>query len=98
MRDNLLAQRIGGTIRTLRQAQKKSLEETAFEANISYFYLSQIEHGQRNMTIKTLYQIASALGVKPFSLLPESRISNEPQKKTNILKTLKQLTAQIKEL
>ncbi|GBR75164.1 helix-turn-helix XRE-family transcriptional regulators [Candidatus Termititenax aidoneus] len=97
MSDNLLAH-IGGTIRTLRQAQKKSLEEIAFEANISYFYLSQIEHGQRNMTIKALYQIASALGVKPFSLLPENRISNAPQNKTNILKTLKQLTTQIKAL
>jgi transcriptional regulator with XRE-family HTH domain len=97
MTDDLLGH-IGSTIRALRQAQKKSLEELAFNANISYFYLSQIEHGQRNMTIKALYKIASALGIKPFSLLPENRIINEPQKKTNILKTLKQLTAQVKEL
>jgi transcriptional regulator with XRE-family HTH domain len=76
------------------------MEEAAFTAGISYFYLSKIEHGQCNLTIKVLYQIAQALNVKPLSLLPDGHITNDntPQKKKNVLQTLRRLTAQIKEL
>jgi transcriptional regulator with XRE-family HTH domain len=78
------------------------MEEAAFAAGISYFYLSKIEHGQCNLTIKVLYQIAQALNVKPISLLPDGHAADlsddTPRKKKNVLRALQQLTAQIKEL
>jgi transcriptional regulator with XRE-family HTH domain len=78
------------------------MEEAAFAAGISYFYLSKIEHGQCNLTIKVLYQIAQALNVKPTSLLPDGHApvlsDNTPRKKKNVLKIIRQLAAQVKEL
>ncbi|GBR76033.1 helix-turn-helix XRE-family transcriptional regulators [Candidatus Termititenax persephonae] len=93
---------IGQTIRTIRQAKKLSMEETAFAAGISYFYFSQIEHGQCNLTVKVLYQVATALGVEPISLLPGGHVApvslGVTQKKSVVLKSLKQLMSQIREL
>jgi len=99
MSDDLLVH-IGKTIRSVRKAKNISMEEVSFTANISYVYLSQIEHGQGNLTIKVLYKIASALGVKPNSLLPENQMTNDPREpeKVKILETIKQLTAQVKKL
>ncbi|GBR74434.1 helix-turn-helix XRE-family transcriptional regulators [Candidatus Termititenax aidoneus] len=93
---------IGKTIRFIRQSKKLSMEEAAFASGISYFYLSKIEHGQCNLTVKVLYQIAHALNVKPTSLLPDGRAASlsddTPRKKKDVLKMLQQLTNQIKAL
>jgi len=96
MTDALLAN-VGKIIRALRKEKNVSIEELAFAADISYVYLSQVEHGQGNLTIKVLYQIAAALGVTPASLLPENPRINVSRDEAKILETLKQLTAQIKE-
>ncbi|MDR1997199.1 MAG: helix-turn-helix domain-containing protein [Candidatus Margulisbacteria bacterium] len=97
MADELL-EHIGKTIRAVRQEQGSSLEEIAFAAGLSYFYLSQIEHGRRNLTIRALYKIAAALGIKPVSLLPGQPLNAGPQGKPEVLKTLRKLQAQIKDL
>lgn len=95
---NTILVRIGKTIRSIRKAKNISMEEASFAADISYVYFSQIEHGDANLTINVLYQIASALGVEPASLLPENKVVNISRSKTKILETLKQLIVQIKKI
>jgi transcriptional regulator with XRE-family HTH domain len=54
---------IGGKIRALRQRLKRTLGETAAAAGISAPFLSQVERGQANPSVKSLAGIAQALGV-----------------------------------
>jgi transcriptional regulator with XRE-family HTH domain len=60
---------VGANIRRLRVAHRLSQEELAFRVNIQRGYLSQLERGQRNMTLLVLQEIATALGVRPTELL-----------------------------
>ncbi|GBR76985.1 helix-turn-helix XRE-family transcriptional regulators [Candidatus Termititenax persephonae] len=110
MGDPLLSH-IGNTVRALRKKQGMSMEYLADRADIHLTYLAQIEKGQRNLSIKTLWQIAAALNIKPMSLLPESRhikvkdgqisiinstLTNlEPSKKDIILHVIKELALQL---
>ncbi|MDR2428664.1 MAG: hypothetical protein LBD62_02540, partial [Candidatus Margulisbacteria bacterium] len=71
----------------------------------------QIEKGTRNLSVKTLWQIAAALNIKPVSLLPENRQINtrdnylnriipvlnklETQKKEVVLHVVKELSLQL---
>lgn len=55
---------LGDKIRFIREVKKMGLNETAELAGISGSYLSNIENGKKeNPSMKTLSQIASALGV-----------------------------------
>ncbi|MDR1453279.1 MAG: helix-turn-helix domain-containing protein [Candidatus Margulisbacteria bacterium] len=110
MEDDLLTH-IGSTIRTLRKKQGLSMEQLADKANIHLTYLAQIEKGQRNLSIKSFWQLAAALSIKPVSLLPENRQINtrdnylnrivpvlnklEPQKKEIVLHMVKELSLQL---
>jgi transcriptional regulator with XRE-family HTH domain len=60
---------IGSNIRKLRKAQGFSQEELAFRAEIDRSYLSEIENGQKNLSVLMLDQIAAALGVEMKELL-----------------------------
>ena len=60
---------VGINIRKLRHLHGWSQEELAFSAKMERSYLSQIENGQRNMTLLMLVDIATALKVKPIDLL-----------------------------
>lgn len=60
---------LGARIRFLRQNQKISIEELAFRSNINSNYLSDLERGHRNPTIKVLDKICHGLGVTLSDLL-----------------------------
>ena len=60
---------IGSNVRTLRKAKRLSQEELAFRAEIDRSYLSEIENGQKNLSVLMLDQIAAALGVDMKELL-----------------------------
>jgi transcriptional regulator with XRE-family HTH domain len=62
---------IGKNVRDLRIAQKLSQEELAYRAKMDRPYLSQIENGQRNLSVLMLQEIASALDVKVSALVKE---------------------------
>lgn len=59
---------MGRCIRRERRQQKLSLEELSRKAYMSRSYLSQIERGQRSMTIDYANRIAAGLGKKPGEL------------------------------
>lgn len=61
--------RFGLILRELRQARRLSQEELASQAELHRTYVSQLERGQKSPSLKTLQQIADALGVKPSDIL-----------------------------
>ena len=65
------ASEVGSQIRSLRVAAGLSLTELAVTAGIGKGSLSELEAGQRNPTLSTLYAVANALGVPLARLLVE---------------------------
>ena len=57
-------QRLGRTIRKLREEHNLTLEELAHEADIDTSFLGYIERGERNITTEKLFRVAKALKVK----------------------------------
>lgn len=60
---------LGRNIRRHRNAQGISQEELAFRAEMKRSYVSGIELGTRNPTVKALERLAGALDLDPRSLL-----------------------------
>ncbi len=54
---------LGMRIKYLRGLKKWSQEDLALEAGINKNYLSDLERGTRNPTVKALEKIANALGI-----------------------------------
>lgn len=54
---------LGMRIRYLREQKKMTLEDLAFEANVNKNYLSDLERGNRNPTVKILERIALTLEI-----------------------------------
>ena len=61
--------RLGKNLRELRLAKGWSQEEFAHQARIHRTYISDLERGARNPTIKILEQLAAALSVTASKLL-----------------------------
>lgn len=62
-------QQFGARVRYLRNKQKISIEELAFRSNINSNYLSDLERGNRNPTLKVLNKICKGLGINLSELL-----------------------------
>jgi transcriptional regulator with XRE-family HTH domain len=58
-----IEKQLGLRIRYLRTNKKWSQEDLALEANINKNYLSDLERGARNPTIKVLEKLCIALGI-----------------------------------
>ncbi len=67
--DPSLLQLLGMTIRHARQDQHLSQPAIAAKANLSFGYISEIELGQRNLSVLSLVRIADALGISVAQLL-----------------------------
>ena len=65
------ARAIGEKLKAIRQEHKMSLRELASKADISASMLSQIETGKVFPSVRSLYDIASALGVTVDYFFPE---------------------------
>lgn len=64
-----ICKRMGATVAKLRRERGLSQEEFADQAGIHRTYISDIERGARNPTIRVVERIARALEVQPGSLL-----------------------------
>lgn len=60
---------LGMRIRYLRMQKKWSQEDLALEADINKNYLSDLERGMRNPTLKVMEKIANALEITIEELL-----------------------------
>ena len=59
----------GQAVRAQRARRGLSQEELSFEAEMDRTYVSGIERGVRNPTLKTVRRLAKVLGVKPSILM-----------------------------
>jgi len=60
---------IGEAIREIRIKREISQEELAFESGFDRTYISLLERGIRNPTVRTLVKLASVLKVRPSEIL-----------------------------
>lgn len=61
---------LGKKIKQIRQKKKMSQEDLAFESELHRTYISDIERGARNVSIKNIEKIAKALNVSLKELMP----------------------------
>ncbi|OGG13320.1 transcriptional regulator [Candidatus Gottesmanbacteria bacterium RIFCSPHIGHO2_01_FULL_39_10] len=59
----------GKNIRKYRKLQNISQEELAFRSNLHRTYISDIERGQRNVSLDNIDKLAKALNIKITKLL-----------------------------
>jgi transcriptional regulator with XRE-family HTH domain len=64
-----LVQLLGRNVRTARQARGMSQEQLAFEAEMKRSYVSDLERGTRNPSVRALGRLAKALDMEPAELL-----------------------------
>ena len=60
--------KFGKRIKELRLKQNISQEELAFRCQLSKNYVSDVERGTRNITLKVVEKFAAGLGVHPSHL------------------------------
>lgn len=63
-------EKFGQKMQKVRREAGISQEELAAKLAMHRTYIGMIERGERNPTIRTLYKISKALGVKSSELLP----------------------------
>ena len=64
-----LEQVFGEELRKLREEKGLSQEQLGFESDYHRTYISQLERGQKSTSLKAVFRIASALGVKPSEMV-----------------------------
>ena len=69
---------LGRNVRTIRLGAGLSQEELAVRAGLKRSYLSDLERGTRNPTVRALGRIADALGVTPSGLLKDPEELGNP--------------------
>ncbi len=63
-----IEQRFGLRIREIRHRQQISQEELAFRCGLSKNYISDVECGRRNLSLKVIEKFAKGLAVPIFEL------------------------------
>jgi len=67
-----LPQILGRNVREARKRLGMSQEALALDANMKRSYVSDLERGTRNPSVKALERLATALNVEPWELLRPS--------------------------
>jgi transcriptional regulator with XRE-family HTH domain len=70
-----IAVRLGQAIKRRRLAVGLTQEELAERSDMHWTYVSQIEHGRRNISVAALIRIGRALGVPASQLLAEAEVA-----------------------
>ena len=71
-----LGEIFGEVIQVLRKKRGLSQEELAFESDLHRTYISLLERGKRIPGLKTIFQLAKALGVPPSEII--RRVESNP--------------------
>ena len=64
-----VVQLFGENVRRHRKLRGMTQEQLALEVGMERGYISDLERGQRNPSVKALGRLAAALGAKPDALL-----------------------------
>ena len=70
---------LGAAVRRSREKLGRSQEQFAFDAELDRTYVSGIERGRRNPTVKTLLRLCAVLGTTPAALLKAAESSVKRQ-------------------
>ncbi len=68
-RDVGLERLFGRILQELRTERGLSQEELGFESDYHRTYISQLERGQKNPSLKAIFRLARALGVRPSEMI-----------------------------
>lgn len=68
-----VVQLFGANVRRHRKLKGMTQEQLAHEVGMERGYISDLERGQRNPTVRALGRLARALGVDPHALLHEDQ-------------------------
>ena len=93
---------LGEFIRTQRQLAKLSLRDLAEKARVSNPYLSQVERGKHEPSVRVLSAIAAALDISPETLLARAGLLDDadapaPSTTTDAIRADDALTPEQKE-
>ena len=69
--DMTLIETFGRNVRQARKDKGWTQEQLAFEAGVKRAYLSEVENGQRNVSLDVVEKLAKALAISASSLLLE---------------------------
>lgn len=64
-----IEQAFGLTLQDLRKTRKLSQEELGFESGYHRTYISQLERGRKSPSLRTIFQLASALKTLPSEMV-----------------------------
>jgi transcriptional regulator with XRE-family HTH domain len=67
--DMTLIETFGRNVRQARKDKGWTQEQLAFEAGVKRAYLSEVENGQRNVSLDVVEKLARALDVEPSTLM-----------------------------
>ena len=67
-----VVQILGANVRRWRKARCMTQEQLALEVGMERSYVSDLERGTRNPSVRALGRLSEALGVKPSSLLEDA--------------------------
>lgn len=81
-------------IKIIRTAQKMTQKELADRLGLSQSHIAMLEKGERSLDIDLMSSISTALGVKPYELLPQEWQPEEitPEER-EILRVIRKSTA-----
>ncbi len=65
----------------MREARDLTQEDLADRAGISANYVGDAERGERNISVRALWQLADGLGVQASALLREAEEPGKPRKR-----------------
>jgi transcriptional regulator with XRE-family HTH domain len=73
-----LVEILGRNVREARKRRGMSQEQLALDADMKRSYVSDLERGTRNPSIKAIGRLAEALGVEPAALLVAPKVASQP--------------------
>jgi len=62
---NNVSEKFGKRLRSLRVSKKMSQEKLAEMSELHATYIGQIERGEKNPTVETVYKLSNGLGILP---------------------------------
>lgn len=84
---------VGEQIRYIRKARGLTQQELAEKSNLQLSYISDVERGERNISLETLEKIVVSLDVAPFEIFKfdSTQIENELVEKRMVIEALRAL-------
>jgi transcriptional regulator with XRE-family HTH domain len=82
---NTELKKLGANIRAIRRSQNLSQEALAEISGLSRPFITQVEHGKRDLSYRTLSIIADALGVKKSEITAQADLGKAVQEPQSVL-------------